>query len=90
MLDTLPVTITVVLDSWCSEAFHRHMLQYLIDALPARYVFYNLCYEPWSRKCIKFDSSVANIVCLESNQHLSMFQPARIAPLETEIAPQIS
>jgi len=27
MLDYQPVTISVVLDSWCSEAFHRTMLQ---------------------------------------------------------------
>jgi len=27
MLDSQPVTISVVLDSWCSEAFHRTMLQ---------------------------------------------------------------
>jgi len=25
----------------------------LTDAWPVRYVFYNLCYELWSRKCIK-------------------------------------
>jgi len=26
MLDTQPVTISVVMDSWCSEALHRTML----------------------------------------------------------------
>jgi len=26
MLDSQPVTISVVLDSWCSEALHRMML----------------------------------------------------------------
>jgi len=27
MLDSQPVTMSVVLDSWCSEALHRTMLQ---------------------------------------------------------------
>jgi len=43
--------------------------------------FYNLCYEPWSRKRIKcFDSKVRNIVFLESIQNFNMFQHAEIAP----------
>jgi len=49
------------------EAFHRTMLQYsLTDAWSVRYVFYNLCYELWSRMCIKcFDSRVTNIDFLD-------------------------
>jgi len=27
MLDSLPVIISVVLDSWCSEAYHRPMFK---------------------------------------------------------------
>jgi len=35
----------------------------LTEACPVWYVFYNLCYELWSRTCIKcFDSRVTNIV----------------------------
>ena len=39
-------------------------------------------------KC--FDSKGTKIDFLEPIKHLSMFQPAEIAALETEIAPQIS
>ena len=54
-------------------------------------MFYNLCYEPWSRTCINCcDSKVTNIAFLESIQYFNMFQPAEISPLGTEIAPQIS
>jgi len=52
-------------------------------------IFYNLCCEPWSRKCINyFDSKVTNIVFFKSIQNFSMFEPAE-SPPETEIAPQI-
>ena len=35
----------------------------LTDSWPVRHVFYNLCYETWSRTCIKcFDSRVTNVV----------------------------
>jgi len=35
----------------------------LIVTCAVQYVFYNLWYEPWSRKCIKcFDSKVTNNV----------------------------
>jgi len=30
MLESQPVTISVVLDSWCSEALHRKMLVWLL------------------------------------------------------------
>ena len=36
-------------------------------------MFYKLCYEPWSRTCIKgFDYKVTNIDFLKSIQHLSI------------------
>jgi len=54
LLDSQPVTISVVMDSWCSEVLHRTMLVWLLFVTsPVRYVFYNLCYEPCGRKCIK-------------------------------------
>ena len=38
-------------------------------------MLYNLCHEPWSRKCINcFDCKVTNIVFLESIQNFSMFK----------------
>jgi len=56
-LDSQPVTISVVLDSWCSEALHRTMLVWLLRDQSD--MFYNLCCEPWSRKCINYcDSNV--------------------------------
>jgi len=63
MLDFQPVTISVVLDSWCSEALHRMMLVLLLRQESD--TFYNLCYEPWSRKRITcFYSKVIIIVFL--------------------------
>jgi len=67
MLDSQRVTVSVVLDSWCSEALRRiKLVCYVSDIMCfIRYhVFYNLsCYEPWSRKCTKyFYSGGTNIV----------------------------
>jgi len=69
MLDSQPATISVILDSWCSEALHRTMLLWLLRDQSD--MFYNLCYELWSRKCIKnFDSNVTNIVLFGINLKL--------------------
>jgi len=44
-------------------------------------VFYNLCYEPWSEKCIKcFDSKVTNIVFLNQFKILVYFNLKKSSP----------
>jgi len=62
----------------------------LCTPLPLSCVFYNLCDEPWSRKCIKcFDSKVRNVVFLNQFKILVGFNMRRSHPWKLK-SPQIS
>jgi len=85
VLGSQPVTLTVDLDSLCSEALHRTMLVRLLH-----HQSYILCFVFFvtNYQMIWFQSGKYIFFILESIQNFNIFYPAEIAPLETEIAPK--
>ena len=87
MLDSQPMTISLVMDIWCNKVLHRMTLAWFLrDQFD---MFYNLCLRTT-------ESKVHEMLWFRSNRHIFFWNqfkilvPVEIAPLKLKLPPNLA